>query len=419
MPEVGDGALALLQTRPAVLRQRPGHPHQRAEHGCRPSWTWSSTTTTSSTAPTCNRAWPTCSSTFRPRCTWSSAPASTRRCRWPACAPGASWSRSVPPTCASPWPRSRPTSTTSPRSSSPRRHRGAGDAHRRVGRRPPAGGALTAGAGRARARSSLPSPATTATSWTTWSRRCSSRQPPQVRDFLLQTCILDRLSGPLCDGRHRQHRQPGHARAPGPRQPVPRPPGRHPPLVPLPPPVRRGAAAPTCSTGAAEEVADLHRRASRWYDEAGEPAAAVRHAGRCRRHRPGSRPRRARRPCAAAGPAGGDHRRLARAHPRRGGAGTARAGPRFHRGTDVQRPVHRRRGTPATTSSSASRQPRPDGQAGRTATGNGRRRPRRVEPATRGTRAVPLRAVAHRRRHGRRPSPTPTSPSPAPPRTTT
>ena len=25
-----------------------------------------------------------------------------------------------------------------------------------------------------------------------------SRQPPPVRDFLLQTCILDRLSGPLC-----------------------------------------------------------------------------------------------------------------------------------------------------------------------------------------------------------------------------
>ena len=30
--------------------------------------------------------------------------------------------------------------------------------------------------------------------------------------------------------------------------------------------------------GRPEEVADLHRRASRWYDEAGEPVPAVRHA---------------------------------------------------------------------------------------------------------------------------------------------
>ena len=45
-------------------------------------------------------------------------------------------------------------------------------------------------------------------------------------------------------GRHRQHREPGHAGAPGPQQPVPRPPGCHPPLVPLPPPVRRGPAHP-------------------------------------------------------------------------------------------------------------------------------------------------------------------------------
>ena len=31
-----------------------------------------------------------------------------------------------------------------------------------------------------------------------------------------------------------------------------------------------------------EEVADLHRRAARWYDAAGEPVPAVRHAARGR-----------------------------------------------------------------------------------------------------------------------------------------
>ena len=53
-----------------------------------------------------------------------------------------------------------------------RRHRSAGDPHRRLGRRPSAGGTLAAGAGPSPPRSSLPSPATTATSWTTSSKRC-------------------------------------------------------------------------------------------------------------------------------------------------------------------------------------------------------------------------------------------------------
>ena len=39
------------------------------------------------------------------RCTWCSAPAPTRRCRWRACGPAASWPRSAPPTCASRSPR--------------------------------------------------------------------------------------------------------------------------------------------------------------------------------------------------------------------------------------------------------------------------------------------------------------------------
>ena len=47
--------------------------------------------------------------------------------------------------------------------------------------------------------SSAPSPATTATSWTIWSKRFCSGSPHAVRRFLLQTAILDRLHGPLCE----------------------------------------------------------------------------------------------------------------------------------------------------------------------------------------------------------------------------
>ena len=77
--------------------------------------------------------------------------------------------------------------------------RRAGGAHRRLDRRAPAGGALDAGPRRRRRRSSPASPATTATSSTTWSRRSCSASPSTSSDFLLQTSILDRLSGPLCD----------------------------------------------------------------------------------------------------------------------------------------------------------------------------------------------------------------------------
>jgi LuxR family transcriptional regulator, maltose regulon positive regulatory protein len=41
------------------------------------------------------------------------------------------------------------------------------------------------------------SPAATATSWTTWPRRCWTAST-HLREFLLETSILERLSGPLC-----------------------------------------------------------------------------------------------------------------------------------------------------------------------------------------------------------------------------
>ena len=68
------------------------------------------------------------------------------------------------------------------------------------------------------------------------------RQPEAVRSFLLQTSILDRLSGPLCDAVTGEDGGQGDARGARPRQPVPRPARRPAPLVPLPPPLRRRAA---------------------------------------------------------------------------------------------------------------------------------------------------------------------------------
>ena len=55
-------------------------------------------------------------------------------------------------------------------------------------------------AGRPMSPASSPrSPAATATSWTTWPRRCSSGRASRCATFLLETSVLERLSGALCD----------------------------------------------------------------------------------------------------------------------------------------------------------------------------------------------------------------------------
>ena len=69
---------------------------------------------------------------------------------------------------------------------------------------------------------------------------------------------------------HRAGRRPGDAGGARAGQPVPRPARRPAPVVPLPPPVRRRAAAPTCSTSSRTEVAELHRRASAWFAANGD-----------------------------------------------------------------------------------------------------------------------------------------------------
>ncbi len=93
-------------------RRRADRAAQRAQRARRATSPWCSTTTTSPRARTSRPGWPSSSSTCRRRCTSSSAPAPTPRCPSRGCGPAVSWSRSAPPTCASPGTRRPPTSTT-------------------------------------------------------------------------------------------------------------------------------------------------------------------------------------------------------------------------------------------------------------------------------------------------------------------
>ena len=104
-----------------------------------------------------------------------------------------------------------------------------------------------------------------------------NRQPSQVRDFLLQTSILDRLSGPLCEA------VTGNTESQDMLEHLDR---ANLFLVPLDGTRRwyryHHLFAEVLGThlldGRPDEVADLHRRASRWYDQTGDPVPAVRHA---------------------------------------------------------------------------------------------------------------------------------------------
>ncbi len=102
------------------------------------------------------------------------------------------------------------------------------------------------------------------------------RQPGPVRRFLLETSVLDRLTGPLCDAVTGEH--DGKAM-------LERLDRANLFLVPLDDQRRWyryhhlfGDVLRTHLLEERGEVADLHRRAGNWYDEAGEPVPAVRHA---------------------------------------------------------------------------------------------------------------------------------------------
>ncbi|MBK6764170.1 MAG: tetratricopeptide repeat protein [Micrococcales bacterium] len=103
------------------------------------------------------------------------------------------------------------------------------------------------------------------------------RQPEQIRDFLLRTSILDRLCGPLCDA------VTGQAGGRSTLQALDR---ANLFLVPL-DDTRQwyryhhlfGEVLQTHLLDEhPDDVRELHGRASRWYDDAGEPVPAVRHA---------------------------------------------------------------------------------------------------------------------------------------------
>ena len=104
-----------------------------------------------------------------------------------------------------------------------------------------------------------------------------ARQTEQIRTFLLRTCLLDRLNGPLCDAVTGQ---------PGGKATLEALDRANLFLVPLDDSrhwyryhhlfadmlqAHLGDERP-------DEVTDLHRRASRWYDHNGQPAPAIRHA---------------------------------------------------------------------------------------------------------------------------------------------
>ena len=82
---------------------------------------------------------------------------------------------------------------------------------------------------------------------------------------------------PVRRGHRTDGRRQGDAGGPGAAEPVRRPARRPPPLVPLPPPLRRRAPRPPARR-ATRRGRRLHRRASDWYDQAGDTEAAVRHA---------------------------------------------------------------------------------------------------------------------------------------------
>jgi LuxR family maltose regulon positive regulatory protein len=102
------------------------------------------------------------------------------------------------------------------------------------------------------------------------------RQPDHVRSFLVRTSILDRLSGPLCDAVTAQH---------GGRVMLESLDRANLFVVPLDESRRWyryhhlfADVLRSRLLDGADEVDELHRRASRWYDENGAPSPAVRHA---------------------------------------------------------------------------------------------------------------------------------------------
>ena len=104
-----------------------------------------------------------------------------------------------------------------------------------------------------------------------------ARQTEQVRTFLLRTCLLDRLNGPLCDAVTGE---------PGGRAALEALDRANLFLVPLDDSrhwyryhhLFADMLQAHLTDERPDEVTDLHRRASQWYDHNGQPSPAIRHA---------------------------------------------------------------------------------------------------------------------------------------------
>ena len=156
------------------------------------------------------------------------------------------------------------------------------------------------------------------------------RQPEHVQHFLLQTSILDRLSGPLCDAVTGQ--DGGKAKLAALER-------GNLFLVPLDDRRRwyryhqlfADVLHARLRDEQPDDVPDLHRRASGWYEQNGEPSEAIRHALAARGISSERRPDRAGDSGHAQEQAGGRGAWLAGAAAGRGGPGQARAQRRFCR----------------------------------------------------------------------------------------
>ena len=104
------------------------------------------------------------------------------------------------------------------------------------------------------------------------------RQPGPVRDFLLQTSILGRLNGSLCDAVTGSRRWQGHARGPRARQPVRGAARRPARVVPLPPPLRRRAPSPARRRVARARPASCTGARATGTPAHGETSEAIEHA---------------------------------------------------------------------------------------------------------------------------------------------
>jgi LuxR family maltose regulon positive regulatory protein len=154
------------------------------------------------------------------------------------------------------------------------------------------------------------------------------RQPAELRTFLLETSVLDRLCGPLCDAVVRRPGRPAAAGVGRAGEPVPDPARRGAPVVALPPPLRRPAPrqparpAPGAGARAAPRGGGVVRRARPARRRHPARAGRGRHrpCGRARRGAPGG--------AGVAARPGRHHRRVARRAAVRGDPPQATADPR-------------------------------------------------------------------------------------------